>query len=259
MLDWIIMGGALVISTVFLIFANRYQEKIQLLVKQKKNISLNYGRSILTGLVSGVIVLTLDKVITKWVTNPPSLDFSSLYNFFASLAGNILVSLFVGSFLILIIFYTIHRGLEVSVRKKESIKKSKPMDFSKIITRDKLITISASASVISLLFLFFADIQKDKADDVFKTRTELMEKMRFELGQSDYSLLLYKMSNNSDMKELKLSTDKLMKVGDDLKVLPKLYPMYERHVKIGNILKYIGLSFIVIGIIANAIALFFKK
>ena len=80
-LDYIIMFVIFIISLLLLFFAKKYFKKIQKLVEKNPKDSLDYGRSIVIGMVSGVIVLSLDKIFTQYTNNPPKFDFSSLYNF----------------------------------------------------------------------------------------------------------------------------------------------------------------------------------
>ena len=119
-MDLIVMYSTLIISLVFIYFANRYNNKIRLLVKENKDKSVSYGQSMVCGIISGVIVIALDKIITQWVnlTTKPSLDISSAYNLTLSLTGIFIAALFVGSFLLLIVFFLVHRGLDVTCRRK---------------------------------------------------------------------------------------------------------------------------------------------
>lgn len=164
-LDYIIMGSIFIISIVMFFIARNYQKKIQNLAKKNPDDSLNFGRSIITGMVSGVIVLALDRIFTKYTSNPPKLDFSSLYNFLISLIGIIIIAFFIGSFIFLLVFYIIHKGLKSTIRKNKFISKlsmkklkndnqEKFVDFLKRENKKNLRT-TLIFTFLSILFAFF--------------------------------------------------------------------------------------------------------
>ena len=80
---------------------------------------MDYGRSIITGMISGLIVLALDKIVTNYINNPLKFDFSSWYTFLFSLIGILVIAFFIATFMSFIVFSIVYRGLKVSVKNKQ--------------------------------------------------------------------------------------------------------------------------------------------
>jgi len=114
----ILYGIILIVSLIFTHFVRKNFDKIQSLVKKNQKEATHYGRSIVTGLVAGTIVIALDKILTHSINNKPNLDLSSLSNFVASLIGIILFAFFIASLLLLIVSYLLRGGLDATTGKK---------------------------------------------------------------------------------------------------------------------------------------------
>mgnify|MGYP001590649333 CR=1 FL=1 len=112
------MYGALAIAIILFYFANKFSKRIRRIVSKNKKDTIPFGRSIVAGMISGVIVIALDRIINQWIQNRPTLDTSSLYNFFLSITGVIIISFLMASFLLFIIFYLIQKGVVEITRKK---------------------------------------------------------------------------------------------------------------------------------------------
>jgi len=128
-----------------------------------------------------------------------------------------------------------------------------------LITRDRLIILASIAAAVSLVLFFFADVYQDKADFVLIVRGELMDKIELEMRDSDISLLLYEISDKEDASELYISAEKLIKARKDATVLSQLYPKYQYYKSLEKVFRYLGLTFVVLSIIFNAIALIKKE
>ena len=112
------MYGALLISLVLFYYANKFSKRIKRAVAENKKDTIPFGGSIVAGMISGVIVIALDRIITQWTKNPPTLDTNSFYTSLLSLIGIIIVALLMSSFLLWIVFYLVQKGIvEISKNK----------------------------------------------------------------------------------------------------------------------------------------------
>src|SRR3989344_5077447 len=124
-IDFIIMGMAVIASLIFFLYAKKFFYRSQEIALKNKEEVIPFNRNIVAGVIAGIIVIALDRVITKWVTNPPTPDFSSIQNFRCSIIGIVVVAVLVASFLLWITSYLIYRGLEgITEQKKERIESS---------------------------------------------------------------------------------------------------------------------------------------
>jgi len=128
-----------------------------------------------------------------------------------------------------------------------------------LITRDNFIIIASIMAAIAIFFFFQADTQMDKADFNLFKRAEILADIKFLMGESDNSMLLYKISDEEDTQELILSADKILKIENQIDTIGLLSSMYTEHKSSEKNYRYLGLSFIVLSIIFNAIALVKKK
>lgn len=119
MRELIITDTIIIISSICTILVYRYSNKIKVLVKQNQEESISYGKSMVIGIVSGIVVISLDKIITSWLNSIQPLNFSSLYNFTLSLINIFVWAFFIASSLLLIVFYLLYKGLDVTMRKKK--------------------------------------------------------------------------------------------------------------------------------------------
>ena len=119
------MGMAVIASLIFFLYAKKLFYRSQEIALKNKEEVIPFNRNIVAGVIAGIIVIALDRVITKWVTNPPTPDFSSIQNFLFSIIGIVVVAVLVASFLLWITSYLIYRGLEgITEQKKERIESS---------------------------------------------------------------------------------------------------------------------------------------
>ncbi len=116
--DLTILGGTLVLSIIFAFFANKYKNKAVDIVKNNKNESTNYSKSIIVGIVSGIIVVAVDKIVTQLFNHPFTIDTSSIYNLMLSIVGILIFAFLIGSFILLIAFFLFYKGLSSSIKKK---------------------------------------------------------------------------------------------------------------------------------------------
>ena len=105
------------IDIILILLVNIYFKKIRVIHKDKPN-SLDYSKSISIGLISGVMVIVLDRVINLAVNNLPKLDTSSFYALFGSIIGILLIIIFLSTFLLFAILYLYHLGLSSFHKKK---------------------------------------------------------------------------------------------------------------------------------------------
>lgn len=111
MIDLIVMYLFLVASVILGSFAMKYLEKIQNIAKKNQQEAKKYGSDLVTGIVSGCVVLVLDRIITPMFNAKFSFVTSSAYDFILSAAGVIIILFFEVSLLLFLIFYIIYKGM----------------------------------------------------------------------------------------------------------------------------------------------------
>src|SRR3990172_205499 len=109
MLDRIIFIILDVLILIGIIFYLRSINKISL---KNKKLSGHYMESIIVGMVSGIVVLVLDRGMTAFFQNLPKVDWQSALLFTISLIDAFIVLFFKFGLILLLVFYIIHRGLK---------------------------------------------------------------------------------------------------------------------------------------------------
>jgi hypothetical protein len=94
------------------------RNKLSNSLKGNVKIARGYYHDIIIGVVSGMIVVTVDRIITNSVNNPPRIDFSSVWSTIGSLIGVFLVVVFVSAFLVISIMYLLYVGVKGISRAK---------------------------------------------------------------------------------------------------------------------------------------------
>lgn len=105
------MYGALFLSLTLFYFVNKFSKRIKKHVSENRKETIPFGISIVSGMISGVIVIVLDRIINQFVKNPVHLDTSSIYNMLLSITGIVIIALLTTSILLWTIFYLIQKGV----------------------------------------------------------------------------------------------------------------------------------------------------
>ncbi len=96
-----------------------YSSKLSKAVETNKKTAKIYGNNISIGIVSGVIVVIADKVITMFFLNLPKLNFNSYFDFFVSVL-NALISIGLTSGIMLFsIFFLVYQGFKPRLNKSK--------------------------------------------------------------------------------------------------------------------------------------------
>jgi hypothetical protein len=111
----LVIGG---ISLIFLVLTKHFYRKSQILVRKNPQESSNYSKSVIIGVVSGLVVLVLDRIITTSLQKIPQIDASSIYSLVGSIISIIIVACFIVSLILVLISYTLYHGLKNIVRTK---------------------------------------------------------------------------------------------------------------------------------------------
>ena len=117
MIGIIIMYGALFLGLFLCYLSYKYSKGIKQMVANNKEEAIPFSRSILTGFISGVIVIVLDRVITMYTKGIKPISSGTLYDYILSITGIIIISILIASFILITVFGLIHRGLRLSIKK----------------------------------------------------------------------------------------------------------------------------------------------
>ncbi|MBT4824349.1 hypothetical protein HN695_00060 [Candidatus Woesearchaeota archaeon] len=110
--DLIIMYLFLIIA-IFLAFrANYYLNKIKKFVRKDPKLALRYGEGLITGIVSGSVVLILDRLITPIFKLDFTLIAGSLKESIFSAIGMLILIFFDVTLLFFLVFYIINKGIK---------------------------------------------------------------------------------------------------------------------------------------------------
>ncbi len=93
-------------------------KKTERLATEGKREANDYMKNILVGIVSGIIVIILDKGVPLIFENLPAIDTTSFQTIVVSLMRNSISVLFGGGLILLLVIVTVNRGLGGFVKKK---------------------------------------------------------------------------------------------------------------------------------------------
>jgi len=110
-LDTLIMYSFLILSVGLTFLANYYVKRIQRLVKNRPDASKRYGQNVVAGIVSGVIVLLVDRIITPLYQINFRFIGNTVWDTVLSAAIILLVFYFSMVLLLVLILYIIHKGM----------------------------------------------------------------------------------------------------------------------------------------------------
>ena len=99
-------------------FIRKYYKKSRDIASANRQQASAYSKNIIIGITSGVIVLVLDRVINLFIQHLPSLDTTNILAFITSVAGAILLGVFVAAFILAAVIYTNYIGLGAVVGRR---------------------------------------------------------------------------------------------------------------------------------------------
>lgn len=106
------------ILTIIIIFVLHLQlKKTEKLAKKAKSKAKLYGQNIISGIVAGIIVILLDKSITTFLNNPPTLSLTSFLSFVNTFFPFVILLTFEVGLIFLLIVWIVNKGLKGVVEK----------------------------------------------------------------------------------------------------------------------------------------------
>lgn len=106
--------SVILVDLILLLGIIRYNRKLRVLITKKRSEIKSYSHDIVIGLVSGIIVIVIDKIATMVTTNVPYIDFSSIWSIIGSIIGILIIVLSISLFLILAVIYIIYIGFNTN-------------------------------------------------------------------------------------------------------------------------------------------------
>ena len=118
MIDIVLMCIFLFLDIIMIFCAFHLQRKIDTLIVKNRKEAIDYSKSVVIGVVSGFIVIVVDRIITIAFANGLSIDKSSLYNAILSIISVIIIGIFIATLIILAVYFLTYRGLSIIVKTK---------------------------------------------------------------------------------------------------------------------------------------------
>jgi chromate transport protein ChrA len=121
MVDWTIISGIIFtfITAVILILLYLQFKKLAKLSQENKKQAHNYGKNVVAGIVSGTVVIIIDRSLTLVFQNPPSIDYTSTQSLIITGSSAFVTILFEAGLILFLVIWIINRGLSAQVEKKE--------------------------------------------------------------------------------------------------------------------------------------------
>lgn len=116
MWTWILFPLVTVVVLITLIFE---LNKLSRMSSEGSREAKIYGKNVVAGIVSGIIVVLIDRGITAAFKNPPSIDYTSFWTILVSGSAAFIVLAFEVGLILLLVVWIINRGLSGLARKKK--------------------------------------------------------------------------------------------------------------------------------------------